>query len=49
MGRKSLCYVLRGWHVTEIGGKGIHKLCRVEDGIANSGKSYPGHFSCLGD
>jgi hypothetical protein len=34
MGRKSLCYILDGWVVTEIGGKGVHKLCKVEEGMA---------------
>jgi hypothetical protein len=33
MGRKARPYIWRGWYVTEAGGKGIHKLCPVADGI----------------
>jgi integrase len=33
MGRKARPYIWRDWYVTEAGGKGIHKLCPVADGI----------------
>lgn len=33
MGRKARPYIWRDWYVTESGGKGIHKLCLVSEGI----------------